>query len=111
VLQVEEEARRARAGAGKPAACVAARVAAARRGGAGRSQRRPASGGRGRWRARGAERSSVGAAGLVKWPAKVARSRARAEQGEGLEVEDRDLSTIFQKMQGLHCKAKLTFKP
>jgi hypothetical protein len=40
VLQVEEEARRARAGAGKPAGGVAAQAAAARRGGAGRSQRR-----------------------------------------------------------------------
>jgi hypothetical protein len=64
-----------------------------------------------RWRARGAERSGAGQLGLEKWPAKAAGSWARAEQGKGLEVDDRDLSAIFIKMQGLHCKAKLTFKP
>jgi hypothetical protein len=41
MLQVEEEARQARVGASKPTACVVARAAAARRGGAGRTQRRP----------------------------------------------------------------------
>jgi hypothetical protein len=54
-----------------------------------------ASGGRGRWRARGAEGSYAGQLGLGKRPAKAAGSRARAEQGKGLEVEDRDLSAIF----------------
>jgi hypothetical protein len=34
---------------------------------------------------------------LGKWPVKAAGSRAWAEQREGLEVEDRDLSAIFQK--------------
>jgi hypothetical protein len=66
VLQVEEEAWRARAGAGKPEACVAARAAAARRGGAGRG---PARGGEQRawcWRALGAEKSSAGQLGLGK---------------------------------------------
>jgi hypothetical protein len=66
VLQVEEEARRVRAGAGKPVACGAARAVAARRGGAGRG---PAWGGewRGRrWRARGAEKSGAGQLGLEK---------------------------------------------
>jgi hypothetical protein len=43
---------------------------------------------------RGAARGQLG---LGKWPAKAAGSRARAEQGEGLEVEDKDLSEIFQK--------------
>jgi hypothetical protein len=56
-----------------------------------------ASGGRGRWRARGAEGSYAGQLGLGKRPAKAAGSRARAEQGKGLEVEDRDVSAFFQK--------------
>jgi hypothetical protein len=56
---------------------------------------------------RGAARGQLG---LGKRPAKAAGSWARAEQGEGLEVEDRDLSAIFQIMEGLHYKAKLTFK-
>jgi hypothetical protein len=43
---------------------------------------------------RGAARGQLG---LGKWPVKTAGSRARAEQGEGLEVEDKDLSEIFQK--------------
>jgi hypothetical protein len=41
-----------------------------------------------------------GQLGLGKRPAEAAGSRARAEQGEGLEVEDRDLSAIFQKCRG-----------
>jgi hypothetical protein len=40
---------------------------------------------------------SWGQLGLGKRPAKAAGSRARAEKGEGLEVEDRDLCAIFQK--------------
>jgi hypothetical protein len=42
---------------------------------------------------RGAARGQLG---LGKWPAKAAGSQARAEQGEGLEVEARDLSAIFK---------------
>jgi hypothetical protein len=38
-----------------------------------------------------------GQLGLEKWPAKAEGSLERAEQGEGLEVEDRDLSANFQK--------------
>jgi hypothetical protein len=66
MLQVEEEARRARAGVGKLAACVAARAVAVRRGGAGRG---PAWGGERRarrWRARGVEKSGAGQLGLGK---------------------------------------------
>jgi hypothetical protein len=43
---------------------------------------------------RGAARGQLG---LGKRPAMAAGSRAWAEQGEGLEVEDKDLSEIFQK--------------
>jgi hypothetical protein len=38
-----------------------------------------------------------GQLGLRKWPVKAAGSRAQAEQGEGLDVEDKDLSENFQK--------------
>jgi hypothetical protein len=41
--------------------------------------------------------AALGQLGLGKRPAKAAGSRARAEQGEGLEVEDRDLSPNIQK--------------
>jgi hypothetical protein len=48
-----------------------------------------------RWRARGAEKSGAGQLGLGKVAGEGGGVRARAEHGEGLEVEDRDLSAIF----------------
>jgi hypothetical protein len=112
VLQVEEETRRARAGAGKQAACVAARAAAARRGeGRGEASGGRASGWRGRWWACGAERSGMGVAGAWEMAGEGGGVTSAGEQGEGLEVEHRDLSAIFQIMRGLYYKAKLTFKP
>jgi hypothetical protein len=88
------------AAAGSPAACVAARVVAARRGGAGRG---PARGGE--WRAHALEGT---------WPGEERRGAARAQETAGkgggvtgaernrgreggLEVDDEDLSAIFQK--------------
>jgi hypothetical protein len=56
-----------------------------------------ASGGRGRWRARGAERSGVGAAGAREMAGEGGGVTGAGRAGEGLEVEDRDLSAIFQK--------------
>jgi hypothetical protein len=48
--------------------------------------------------------------GLGKWPAKAAGSRARGRAG-GVEVDEGGLVCNLSKVQGLHCKAKLTFKP
>jgi hypothetical protein len=70
-----------------------------------------ASGGRGCWRARGVERSGAGAAGAREMVDEGGGVTGVSRAGGGLEVEDRDLSAIFQKMQGLHYKVKLTFKP
>jgi hypothetical protein len=94
-----------------PAACVAARAAAARRGGEGRGPARVGqavgAGAGGHVARRGAARGQLG---LGKWPAKAAGSRARAEQ-EGLKVDEGGLVWNFPKMQGLHCKDKTTLKP
>jgi hypothetical protein len=67
------------AAAGKPAARVEARGAAARCGGARRSQRGPRSGGQGEGAARGAKRGGAGAA------------RARHMAGEGGGVGQREI--------------------
>jgi hypothetical protein len=92
VLQVEEEARRARAGAGKPAACVAARAAAAQRGGAGRSQRRPgrrwARALEGTWR--GEERRGAAGAREMAGEGGGLTGAERNREREGLEVDDED---------------------
>jgi hypothetical protein len=70
---------------------VAARVAAARRGGARRGQQRSASGGRGCWRARGAERSSVGQLELGNTAGEGGGvGRREKQREEGLEVDDED---------------------
>jgi hypothetical protein len=70
---------------------VAARAAAARCGGARRGQQRPASGGRGCWRARGAERSGA-------WQLELGNTggedsgvgRREKQREEGLDVDDED---------------------
>jgi hypothetical protein len=56
-------------------------------------------------------RAARGSWGSGKRPVKAAVGRRGKQREGGLEVDDEDLSTIFQKVQGLHCKAKLTFKP
>jgi hypothetical protein len=90
-----------------------ARAAAARRGAA---RRGPApgvgSGVAGAGAARGAEGSGAGAAGAWHMARKGDGSRARAEtERGGLEVDNGGPSCNCLKVQGLHCKAKLTFKP
>jgi hypothetical protein len=69
------------------------------------------SGGRGRWRARGAESCGAGVAGAQEMAGEgggvTGASRARG----GLEVDEGELVWNFPKMQGLHCKDKTTFKP
>jgi hypothetical protein len=93
-----------------PAACVAARAAAARRGGAGRG---PARGGEwwararaleGTWRG---EQRHGGSWGSGKWPAKVAVGcREKQRERERLEVDDEDYSAIFQKCRDSTIKTK-----
>jgi hypothetical protein len=95
VLQVEEEARQARAAAGKPA-------------GAWRSGRRrcdverasgPGQWRAQRWRARGVEKSGAGQLGLEKWPAKAAGSRAQGRVG-GTRGRRRRTGLEFSKNAG-----------
>jgi hypothetical protein len=53
----------------------------------------------------------MGVAGAWEMAGEGGGVTSAGEQGEGLEVEHRDLSAIFQIMRGLYYKAKLTFKP
>jgi hypothetical protein len=70
---------------------MAARAAVARRGGARRGQQRPASGGQGCWRARGAERSGAGQLELRNTAGEGSGVGHREKQREeGLEVDDED---------------------
>jgi hypothetical protein len=86
---------------------VAARAAAARRGGAGRG---PAQGGERRarcWRARGAEKSGAGQLELGKMAGEGGGvGRREKQREEGLEVDDGDLVAIFQKCRDSTVKPK-----
>jgi hypothetical protein len=67
-----------------PAACVAARAAAARRGGAGKSHRRPGRRWARRWRARGTGLSGAGQLGLGETAGEGgARAQREIERGRG----------------------------
>jgi hypothetical protein len=78
----------------------------------GEGQRGVGSGGAGAGAARGAEGSGAGAVGARHMAGEGGGSRARAETKRGgLEVDEGGPSCNFPKVQGLHCKARLTFKP
>jgi hypothetical protein len=52
-----------------------------------------------------------GSWGLGTWPAKAAGAAQRETERGGLEVDEEGLICNSPKVQGLHCKAELTFKP
>jgi hypothetical protein len=94
------------------AARVAAWATAAQRGGAGRG---PARGGKrraraleGTWRR---EEWRGGSWGSGNRPARAAGAAQRETERGGLEVDEGGPSCNFSKVQRLHCKARLTFKP
>jgi hypothetical protein len=98
MLQVEEEARRARTGAGKPAGGV---VLSGFAGVTWRGEEGPAEAGQavgsaleGTWRR---IKRRGGSWGSKKWPAGGSRARRENRDREGLEVDDEDYSAIFQK--------------
>jgi hypothetical protein len=76
----------------------------------GEGQRGPGSSGLGAEAAHGAKEGGAGQQELGIWPARAAGS-GREENRGGLEVDEGGLSWKFPNVQGLHCKAKFTFKP
>jgi hypothetical protein len=53
----------------------------------------------------------TGQLGSGTWPAKAAGAAQRETERGGLEVDEGGPSCNSPEVQGLHCKAKLTFKP
>jgi hypothetical protein len=112
VLGVQKKARSCGSSCWQPAGCVAARAAAARRGGV---RIGPARGGerrRGHWGGTWHRGERRGAAGARHMAGDGGRVHGREQsRGAGLEVDEGGLICYFPKVQGLHCKARLTFKP
>jgi hypothetical protein len=112
MFQVEKEKRQARAGAGK----LGGTRGGLGDGGAtwrseeGASRGREATGGVQEWHVARRE-AAWGQLELSTWPARAAgSSREKTERG-GLEVDEGGFICNLSKVQELHCKAKLTFKP
>jgi hypothetical protein len=101
---------RAGTAAGKPTARVEARATAARCGEAGRG---PARGGEWRaqcWGGTWREERRRGAAGARETVGEGSGITSAGQSRGGLEVDEGGLICNLAKVQGLHCKAVLTFK-
>jgi hypothetical protein len=68
------------------------------------------SGGRSAGAARGAKKGAWGSWGSGTWPAKAEAAAHRETERGGLEVDEEGLICNSPKVQGLYCKAKITFK-